>query len=38
MWKDKTVDFAKATWTGVGLFALGILGSFPIFFQMFTAK
>lgn len=38
MWKDKSVDFAKTAWVGAGLFALGILGTFPLFFQMFTAK
>lgn len=38
MWKDKMVDFAKTMWVSIGLLALGILFSFPIFFQAFTAK
>lgn len=35
MWKDKTVDFGKAMIATFVLVGLGILGTFPIFFQLF---
>jgi hypothetical protein len=36
VWKDKDTNFAKAfTWTLV-LIGLGFLGTFPIFFELFT--
>lgn len=38
MWKDKTVDFAKTRSVGLGLLAAGILLTFPLIYQMFTAK
>jgi hypothetical protein len=36
MWKDKTIDLTKTLLATGILFALGVLGTFPIFFELFV--
>jgi hypothetical protein len=36
VYRDRQVDFRKAVTTSLVLIALGIVGTFPIFFQLFT--
>jgi hypothetical protein len=35
-WKGKDLDFGKSAMATVALIALGFLGTFPIFFQLFA--
>ena len=35
MWRDKNVDIKRSFYISMGLTALGFLGTFPIFFQLF---
>lgn len=35
-YRDRQVDFRKALTTSLVLIALGVVGTFPIFFQLFT--
>ena len=37
MWRNKEVDLKKAFYIGLGLGVLGVIGTFPTFFQMFAA-
>ena len=37
MWRDKAVDLKKAFYIGLLLGVLGVIGTFPTFYQMFTA-
>ncbi len=37
MWRDKAVDLKKAFYIGLLLGVLGVVGTFPTFFQMFAA-
>lgn len=37
MWRDKAVDLKKAFYIGLVLGVLGVIGTFPTFYQMFTA-
>ncbi len=34
LWKDKSVDFARVFTTTLVLIALGLLGTFPLFFEL----
>jgi tetrahydromethanopterin S-methyltransferase subunit B len=36
-WRNKSVDFARVWTISLGLLALGLLGSFPLFYEIFTA-
>ncbi len=36
MWRDKQVDFGRVFTTTLVLIALGFLGTFPIFFDLFA--
>ena len=38
MWKDKEVDFSKVSLAAFISLALGILGTFPPFFELFAAE
>ena len=38
MWKDKEVDFGKVSLAAFILLGLGILGTFPPFFEIFAAE
>lgn len=38
MWKDKDVDLQRISTIAFVLVALGFLGTFPTFFQMFAAE
>lgn len=37
MWRDKAVDLKKAFYIGLVLGVLGVIGTYPTFFQMFAA-
>jgi lysylphosphatidylglycerol synthetase-like protein (DUF2156 family) len=37
-WRDKSVNFGKVYTATLLLLALGLLGSFPLFYELFTAK
>ncbi|MEO8518063.1 MAG: hypothetical protein ABI438_02700 [Dermatophilaceae bacterium] len=37
LWRDKDVDLKKAFYVGLGLGVLGVIGTFPTFFQAFAA-
>jgi hypothetical protein len=37
MWRGKNLDFLKMSWVTLGLIALGVIGTFPVFFELFTA-
>ena len=37
MWRDKDFDLKKAFYIGMALGVLGVIGTFPTFFQMFAA-
>lgn len=36
MWRNKEVDLKKAFYIGLGLGVLGVIGTFPTFFQAFA--
>lgn len=38
LWKDKEVDFSKVSLASFILLGLGILGTFPPFFELFAAE
>ena len=37
LWRNKDFDLKKAFYIGLGLGVLGVIGTFPTFFQMFAA-
>lgn len=37
IWRNKVIDLKRAFYIGLGLGVLGVLGTFPTFFQMFAA-
>jgi hypothetical protein len=37
-WKDKDVEFGKIATIALALLLLGILGTFPPFFELFVAE
>lgn len=36
LWRNKDVNLKRWVWISAGLVGLGFLGTFPIFFEMFT--
>jgi hypothetical protein len=37
MWRGREFNFGRMFWITLGLIGLGVLGTFPIFFQLFAA-
>lgn len=36
MWRARSLDFGRVSWWTYGLIALGLLGTFPPFFELFA--
>jgi hypothetical protein len=37
VWRGKNLNFSRMFWVTLGLIGLGVLGTFPVFFELFTA-
>jgi hypothetical protein len=37
MWRGKEFNFGRMFWITLGLIGLGVVGTFPVFFELFTA-